>query len=502
MAVLAAVDIGANSVRLKIARLRHSRLEVVHEDREVTRLGESVFSGGTLLPDAMAHTIKVLRRFHRATQKYGAEAVRAVATSALRDSRNAQAFVDWVRSATGWKLEIISGLEEGRLIHLGVVSNIRLKATRMLLIDLGGGSCELTLSQGEHIREISSLPLGAVRLTQEFLQHDPPRPGEIERLRGYISEEIAHVAPRLASARVNTAIATSGTAAALAAYAQSKWRRRGGVSRAAALKMAEDLARRTVQQRALLPGIGPRRAEIIVAGAFVYSELMERLQLPTFCYSPLGLRDGVLAQMAAERGAALQRRIVTERWDALLAAGQRYNVDLDYARHVRMLAMELFRVLRNIHQLPPDFEEWLSAAAMLHEVGEYVNRAGRHRHAYYLIANSEIFGYTPVQRLLIAAIARYMGKSRPAVEDRILKRLPSSARLQLPEAVVLLRLARALNQGRQRSVRGVRARIDKTQVRLSLKRSRSAADLELWALKKERAYFREVFGRDLVASVT
>src|SRR5882762_9725264 len=185
MPTFAAVDIGSNSVRLKIARLAGRRLHTLHDDREVTRLGDSVFRTGFLSPEAMENTVKVLRRFHRAAQRLGTDSVRVVATSALRDARNSQAFLEWVRSATGWTVDIISGLEEARLIHLGLIANLRLSTSTALMIDLGGGSCELTVSRRGHIRDTVSLPLGAVRLTDEFLGHDPPRKGELKRLRGF-----------------------------------------------------------------------------------------------------------------------------------------------------------------------------------------------------------------------------------------------------------------------------------------------------------------------------
>src|SRR5437660_11931754 len=219
MPVFAAVDIGSNSVRLSIAELRRGRLIALHQDREVTRLGEGVFRDGSLNPQAMAHTLKVLRRFHKAAQSYAVERTRVVGTSALRDSNNGHVFAEWLKTATGWKLEIITGLEEGRLIHLGVLANMRMPPSRLLLIDLGGGSCELTLSEKGHIKEIVTLPLGAVRLTQEFVRHDPPLPKELKRLREFIAEESAGVPRRLSQARVQTAIATSGTAAALAGAA-------------------------------------------------------------------------------------------------------------------------------------------------------------------------------------------------------------------------------------------------------------------------------------------
>src|ERR1700747_2516988 len=154
MPVFAAVDIGSNSVRLKIARLRGRKLHAIHEDREVTRLGQGVFRSNFLSPESMAETVKVLRRFHRTAQRLGTDSVRVVATSATRDARNSQAFLEWVRSATGWKVEIISGVEEARLIHLGLVSGARIDRVPTLMMDLGGGSCELTVSHTGHLREI------------------------------------------------------------------------------------------------------------------------------------------------------------------------------------------------------------------------------------------------------------------------------------------------------------------------------------------------------------
>ena len=181
MPTFAAIDIGSNSVRLKISRLQGGRLKEIHEDREVTRLGEGVFSGGLLSPEAMSETVRVLRRFNRAIQECVTDSVKVVATAALRDARNSRAFLEWVRSTTGWTIEIISGLEEARLIHLGIVSAGRLGAQSVLLLDLGGGSCEVTLSRRGHLRDTVSLPLGAVRLTGEFLKHDPPRKSELKR---------------------------------------------------------------------------------------------------------------------------------------------------------------------------------------------------------------------------------------------------------------------------------------------------------------------------------
>ncbi|MBN9614279.1 MAG: exopolyphosphatase, partial [Acidobacteriales bacterium] len=215
MPTFAAVDIGSNSCRLKIASVQMHRLKTLHEDREVTRLGESVFQTGSISPEAMAGTIRALKRFYKAVQLHAADKVRVVATSAMRDARNADAFTEWVKSATGWNVEVISGLEEGRLIHLGVMTHEPGARGKCLLIDLGGGSCEVTVSDHARIKSMVSLPLGAVRLQQEFLRMDPPVKEDVARLRQFIDRELKRGEKRLGLPRVGLVIATSGTAAAL-----------------------------------------------------------------------------------------------------------------------------------------------------------------------------------------------------------------------------------------------------------------------------------------------
>ncbi|HZD96103.1 MAG TPA: Ppx/GppA phosphatase family protein, partial [Candidatus Sulfotelmatobacter sp.] len=491
MPVFAAVDIGSNSVRLSIAELRRGRLIPLHQDREVTRLGEGVFQDGSLNPQAMAHTLKVLRRFHRAVQSYAVERTRVVATSAMRDSNNSHVFADWLKTVTGWKLEIITGLEEGRLIHLGVVSNLRIPPPRLLLIDLGGGSCELTLSEKSHIKELVTLPLGAVRLTQEFIHHDPPHKDELKRLHDFIAQEVAHVSRQIIRADISTVIATSGTAAALAGAAQSSGLSRGGaVSQTVADKLVKRLSKLTERQRAALKGINPKRAQIIVAGCAVYAHVLHACGLKGFRYSPLGLRDGILAQMAAEydQKSRSHRQLESDRQDVLLSMGKRYGVDRENADQVRKLALSLFDQIRRVHGLNKDCREWIAAAAGLYEVGTYINPVGLHRHAYYVISRSELFGFTPLQRTIIATVARFQGNSKPHLRDRLIKLLPAQIRSDVIKAIAILRMARALNQGRRSAVESVRASVRNGGINISIKAHRGGADLELWAGEKEIPY--------------
>lgn len=514
MQTFAAIDIGSNSCRLKIARVPRHRLKVLHEDREVTRLGASVFSSGLISPDAMAATLRALKRFYRATQIHAADQVRVVATAALREARNGQAFVAWVLSETGWPVEIISGLEEAQLIHSGLMGRFGRRGRR-LLIDLGGGSCEITLSERERIRETISLPLGAVRLTEEFLGSDPPTPEQIARMKQLIARELRKAERRLGNLHVSQVIATSGTAAALAEASWAAWKaklhgRGARPSKSAFLvearsvrRLTKRLTRMTKSQRDTVPGIGPRRTEIIVAGAHVFAELLERLSLNGFVYSELGLRDGILAQMLAENDSRTMahQQFERDRWQAVLTTCKRYGVDIRQAEPVRQHAAQLFRDLAPVHELPQEYGTWLEAAAMLRDVGKFMNYQGHHRHTQYIIANSEMFGFTPAQRTIVSAIARYLGKSRPDPADRAMRAMAPEKQAHVRSAVVLLRLAVALNQDRASDVLKVGLRVYPKRVLMELNPGPHGAELELWSLRKEAAYFREVFRRELFATL-
>ena len=518
MPTFAAIDIGSNSVRLKIAEVQQHHLKTLHEDREVVRLGESVFQAGVISPDAMANTIRALKRFQKAVQLHVVDKIRVVATSAMRDARNAAAFTAWVKSATGWQVEVISGLEEGRLIHLGVVTHEPGARGRCLLIDLGGGSCEVTMSDQGRIREMVSLPLGAVRLQQEFLRSDPPAKEDVARLKQFIDRELRRAERKLGTPRVSLVIATSGTAAALAeaseALAKKLPVRKTAPKRFVRVKpdlatteevrrLADRLAKMNNGQRAGVPGIGPKRSEIIVGGALVYASLLERMGLKGFRYSPLGLRDGILAQMLAEVDlrASVHKKIEGERWAGVLEVCRRYGVDQRKAEPVRQHVVELFDALAHVHELPPEYRLWLQAAAMMQDVGKYMNHQGHHRHTQYIIANSEIFGFSPEQRVIVSAIARYLGKSRPDAEDRILRSIPLEEHGHVLASVVLLRLALALNQDRASAVVRMRTHVYPKRMVIELVPGRGGAELEAWSLKKEAGYFREVFRRDLVVEV-
>ena len=519
MPTFAAVDIGSNSCRLKVASVHMHRLKTLHEDREVTRLGQSVFQTGVISPEAMAATIRALKRFHKAVQLHVVDKIRVVATSAMRDARNAAAFTEWVKATTGWSVEVISGLEEGRLIHLGVVTHEVGARGKCLLIDLGGGSCEVTMSDGGRLKTMVTMPLGAVRLQEEFLRTDPPAKEDVARLKQFIDRELRRAEKKLGTPRVGLVIATSGTAAALAeasghvrkgraakkTLAKKRLERVGAMiaDTADVRKLADRLAKMNNAQREAVPGIGPRRSEIIVGGSLVYASLLERMGLKGFRYSPLGLRDGVLAQMLAEVDlrTSVHQKIENERWAGVLEVCERYGIEQRRVEPVRQHVVELFDSLARVHELPEVYKLWLEAAAMMQDVGKFMNHQGHYRHTQYIIANSEIFGFSPEQRLIVSALARYMGKSRPEPMDRPMRWIAVEEHPHVTRAVVLLRLAVALNQDRASAVLQMRTHVYPKRVLLELVPGRGGAELEAWSLRKEADYFREVFRRELFVEV-
>jgi exopolyphosphatase/guanosine-5'-triphosphate,3'-diphosphate pyrophosphatase len=415
-------------------------------------------------------------------------------------------------------MEIISGLEEGRLIHLGVTGAEQGAGGKALLIDLGGGSCEITLSEQKRIKETISVPLGAVRLTEDFLPNDPAPVEGLGRMRQWIQRELRRAHRKIQPGKVPLVIGTSGTAAALSdAYAAGVRLNKPASQRAgksasqrvkgmpdmvpagAVRKLSKLLAKMTLPEREAVPGIGPRRAEIIVAGAEVFAVLLESFGLAGFRYSPLGLRDGILAQMLAEQDAraTAHREFEHERWESVLATARRYGVDPKQAEPVRAHAVQLFRELKTLHELPVEYEAWLAAAAMLRDTGKFINHQGHHRHTQYIVSSSEIYGYGQLQRTMVSAIARYLGKSRPQPGDRALRNIPPDQHKNVQRAVVLLRLAVALNQDRASDVLRVVVKVYPKRVYLEVQPGRTGAELELWSLRREANYFREVFGREL-----
>ena len=504
----AAIDIGSNSLRLLVAetkadsRSKLPSIATLHADRSVTRLGASVFQTGRLSEEAIASVCAQLERMAVAYSKLEVVGVRAVATAAVRDASNQHEFIERASKAAGVPIEIISGQEEARLIHLGVQTRWPHPRERILVIDLGGGSCEVILSESGQLVTAFSKPLGAVRLTEVFLKSDPPDEQELHRLNKSIDERLAAAVTRIGSG-FDRVIATSATAAAIVCAINRVPRaRREEADRLRATtpqirKLFKELRARDLAGRSEIAGIGPRRAEIIVAGTAVFLRALELFRHPSMYYLAAGVRDGIIADLA-NRGVGRefthlssdQRRVVED-------MARRYGVPLKHARKVATLGLELFDSLRPIHRLPANTGKLLEASAYLHDVGHYVSDTGHHKHSAYIVANSDMPGFTDEERHLVAMLCRYHRKAMPAQRHSSFQALSPEARRCVLHLVPLLRIADSLDRGHEQRVERVDCHMRNGTIMLQLL-SDQDVDLEQWAADRSGDVFREVFNTPLV----
>jgi len=499
----AAIDIGSNSVRLAVAEVEPGGpVRTLASEREVTRLGTSVFSEGSISKDAMDHVCQVLRRFRLTVERNHAMGSRAVATSAVRDARNQEEFLRRASEAAGIPVEIISGIEESRLIHAGVQSVWPHPDERLLIIDIGGGSAEAIISENGRMIAAISKPLGAVRLKQVFLQNDPPGEEDLDRMNGFIDEKIAAMLKRAWKGPFDRVIATSSTAAAVVCAIHELERRarvmadQRRVTTAQVERLAAELAGNKLALRRKRIGIGPRRAEIIVSGAAVLARILRAFGAKSVYYSVAGVRDGIIADLAARRVGGHLARLNREQRRIVETMARRFGVDVRHARKTAELAGTLFDELKPLHTLPAECGKLLEAAAYLVDIGHFVSDMGHHKHSQYLVANADLPAFTAEERGIISHLCRFHRKSMPSARHLQFQNLPPSNQRLILRLVPLLRLADALDRSHDQRVDGLAVDLQPDRVTIAL---RSAADtnLELWAGEKAGAAFQQVFGLPL-----
>lgn len=508
MAKFAAVDIGSNSMRLLVAEI-DSRGQLVRlaEDRQVTRLGESVFTRGILSEDAIFVAEQVLTRFRGVVQGLGVESIRAVATSATRDASNREDFLARAHNALGAPIEIISGVEEARLIGLGVHAVWPQGDDPVLIIDVGGGSAEFVLMDSGTMLEGYSRPLGAVRLNEVFLDKDLPKREQVLRLQKFIDEKLELVVRRLGGQSFVRGIATSASAAAIVCAVNGIPRsaRNLAEQRTATLEQVRrfyrELLAMPIEQRRKLPGIGPRRAEIIVAGAAVFLRAMERFDLPVLHYCGAGVREGIVADLAT-RGEISSRSGLQESERRVVETfAKRYGISLAHAKVTASFALELFERLRPLHKLDAGYARLLEAACHLLDVGHFVSDTGHHKHSHYLVSHADLPGFTENEKRLIALLCRFHRKSMPSNRYPEFVALPAADRRALELLVPFVRTADALDRSRDQHVRLARCQIRGDEVALTLE-AEEGKDyaLEEWAVERSGAAFRSVYNKNLVVA--
>ncbi|HEX9636950.1 MAG TPA: Ppx/GppA phosphatase family protein [Acidobacteriota bacterium] len=494
---LAAIDIGSNAMRLVLAKLHaNGELEVVENRREPVRLGHDVFLKGALSDATLERAIAALVGFAAAIKEFGAEAVRAVATSAVREASNRDQFVERMLQATGIELQAIPGAEEARLTYLAAAGRVDLSKSSALLVDVGGGSVEVTLVQNGEIAFTSSHSLGAVRLL-ELLSSGEGGEAAFQKLaQEYTATLRGRIKAELKSQSVDFIVAMGGNAEALADLAPAKRDERGvaALPRARLKELISEIAALSYRERIDKWGLREDRADVILPAALVYERVASAAKVDTILVPYVGIKDGLLRDLVDElhgdRRTGVRRTQVRQ---AAIVLGRKYQFDESHARQVARLALQLFDATAAVHELDEEARLILELAALLHDIGHFVEDSSHHKHSCYLIANSEIGGLTSAQSELIANVARYHRKAFPKSSHAPYAALGREQREQVSQLAGLLRIADALDQEHDGKVLNLQLEVSDKKLALKIGGDSDLA-LERWAVQRKAELFEDAFG--------
>ena len=523
---VAAIDIGTNSIHLVIAAVDPllGSFNLLVTEKATTRLGERDPDSGILSPAAIERALQTLRHCRDLAMSHGAEQIVTAATSAVREAPNGRDFLGTVQEQLGLEVDLVSGPEEARLIYLGVLSGMSFGDQPHLIIDIGGGSTELILADGQDARVLSSTRIGAVRLQREFGQQDPLPPDRrsflIAYIQGAMDPAVAQVKAALKPQERPQLVATSGTAMALAALAAADDPRpplklQGyRLSRERIDALVNKLVTLNPEQRRALGPLNERRADIIVPGALILQTAMATLQVEDLVICDRALREGLIVDWML-RNLLLDDRLAfqsTIRERTVLHLARGYGVDLQRSERVAGHALALYDQSRGIlHDDDGEGRQLLWAAAMLHNCGQLLNIGASHKHTWYLIRHGELLGYTDAEHLMVAAIARYHRRSLPKKRHESWQLIDGrAARHTVASMALLLRLASALDRRPQQLIAGLTVRlitapqapIPRLAITLEPEGS-SGSDLSLerWSLEACRSFVQEVRGMELQVRV-
>jgi exopolyphosphatase / guanosine-5'-triphosphate,3'-diphosphate pyrophosphatase len=500
---LASIDIGSNSVKLLVARVSSDgSLDPLAREKEMIRLGHATFSSGRLSDEAIEGGAAAVERLARIARSSGAEAIRAVATCAVREAENAAEFVEAVRRRCGVDVEVISGEEEARLITLAVRSEFPASCDPLLLIDIGGGSTELVVSDGNRVLSAESVALGAVRLSEKYVRHDPVSREDWRTLKRAIRRRVAAAARKIRKAGFKTCVGTSGTIQSMSMVSEAAIRGREifpsghrTLSRGDLKKVLKVLRKTTLKEKLRVPGLDPKRRDIALAGGALLAELLKAAGAPEILTGERGLREGILLDsLARSRGGSVAPISRDLREKSVERLAGRWNVEWMHARCVAKLADEIFQSTHSLHQMTEREREWLRFAAILHDAGASVGMPRHHKHSYYLITHGDLTGFSSEEIATIAAVARYHRGARPKERHPEWESLDPWRRQSVEKLAAILRVADGLDRGHRQIVESVACRLRQKKVIFEVTAIEdSAPEIEAAAAKSK--LFVRIFGR-------
>jgi exopolyphosphatase / guanosine-5'-triphosphate,3'-diphosphate pyrophosphatase len=501
---VAAIDIGSNSIRQMVADVSaNGSIRVVDQLKAQPRLGTGVSATGELAAEPMQAAIDALSRMATLARQLGANRIEAVATSAVRDASNGRTFIDRVRAETGLRVRTLDGEDEARLTFRSALAHFDLGVGRWVVMDIGGGSIELALSADGLLDRLISLPLGAIRLSEQYLGSAIETGGRqlrrgVRKLRRDVRETLRTHLP-VRDWRGAQVIGSGGTFTNLAGM----YLHRQGVENARTVHAArvprvevehilDALQDMPLDERATVPGLNPARADIVVAGLAVIAEVIARVEAREVAVSAYGIREGLLLETArvaptvADPGEARARSV--------RELAERTHYEAPHAHQVRRLALQLFDAIGDRIGCEPGDREVLADAALLHDIGYHINYNKHHKHSYHLILHADLLGMTPEEQLAVATVARYHRGTVPKKSHEDYGGLDRALRRRVKRLAAILRVADGFDRGHAGAVSRIKVRWLGRAMRLTAvpARIRIPLRLELWGASRKAALLEEV----------
>jgi exopolyphosphatase/guanosine-5'-triphosphate,3'-diphosphate pyrophosphatase len=508
---IAAIDIGTNSVHMIVVFVRPDlSFEVIDREKTMVRLGAGGLDGRALTPEAMSAALQALSKFKRLAESHRVDEILAAATSATREAENGGEFLAQIERHTGIRPRVISGTEEARLIHQAAVYGVDVGSGRAVVVDIGGGSVEITLGTASNIQLARSFKIGVIRLTERFVKSDPLSGRDERKLAKYVNGQIDRHCEQITAVGFDRVIGTSGTILSLGAVAATAARgappseiRNLRISAKQIRRLRKEVAAIDLEERLAMPGLDPRRADLVVAGAVLLDTILRRIGAEELTLCDLALREGLVIDYIRrnKRQIAQVDRIPDIRRRSTIELAERCNYFSEHAQQVARLALALFDQTRAVHGRTDREREWLEYASIMHDLGVHISYPRHHKHSYYLIKNGDLRGFDPQEIEVMALVARYHRRGAPKKSQQEYAELPGDLRRGVRLLSSILRVAESLDRSHAQVISGLELRDRGEDFLLQLNTS-GDAELEVWATNRYLAPFEAQLGKPIRLEVS
>ncbi len=496
---LAAIDVGSNSVHMVVAQVDpDGALTTLWRVKEMTGLGRICFPAKQLSREAMDRAVGSLGRMKQSANQREVEKIIAVATSAIRESKNGGDLIERIKRECGMYVKVVSAREEARLIYLGIRSSCKLGKRQHLMIDIGGGSVEFIVGNQDEAKLLESRKLGAARMTAMFVKSDPISKDDLQKLRDHYQKELEPLVRKIKTLKPASCIGTSGTLENISDLCRTEGGEPAMIDLKYLEKVQKELLKTSSEQRAQMRVIDDHRKEQIIAGVVLITTIMQMLKIDRINLCGAALREGILSDYLSRHipDLTIRKDIPDPRRRSVLDLARRCHWHKAHSTQVAKLALRLFDDLKPLHQLESKERELIEFGALLHDIGWHIAADKHHRHSEYLILNGNLKGFTETEVAVIASIARFHRKSPPSRKKKDYAKLPGSARKIIDVGAAILRIADGLDRSHASAVSALKTRISRKQIQIQIA-SNVDIQLELWAARKKREWFEEVFEREL-----